>query len=348
MQIQKSGDDSVNFQAKEININTGLTYSDVKGIALDVFESNFLRLSSTATEIVKRRAEEITEKFLHKLKDRNPDGLKSAQDPDFQYSLYHAQVAYARSGENDLADMLVELLIDRTREENVTLKRIVLNESLGTVPKLTKDHLDILSILFVLKYTRYLGMSNMGALRSYLETHIAPFIDRLPKSNASYQHIEYAGCGFINQLIGGGIQDVFLANYPGIFCKGFPAEMFVENTSRLAVLASRPIYIPCLHDPTLFQVNSLDEEGIQKIGEMYGLDITVIDQLKNLQKKHLMSANEAKELLKSFHPCVEKLIDIWDGSLLKQTALTSVGIAIGHANMRRVTKVEADLTIWIN
>ena len=34
-QVQKSGDESVNIQAKSVSIQTGLTYSDLKEIALD-------------------------------------------------------------------------------------------------------------------------------------------------------------------------------------------------------------------------------------------------------------------------------------------------------------------------
>ena len=61
-----------------------------------------------------------------------------------------------------------------------------------------------------------------------------------------------------------------------------------------------------------------------------------------------MTPDEIKSDLKTMHPCMEKLFDVWDNSHMKNMSLTSVGIAIGHANIRRVTKETDNLSIWIN
>src|SRR5690625_2720006 len=80
---QKSGDKSTNIQDEEININQGLSYSEVKEVALDVFKSNFYELSGIAKETARERAETITEEFLQKLNDENPSGFKRLTIPIF-------------------------------------------------------------------------------------------------------------------------------------------------------------------------------------------------------------------------------------------------------------------------
>src|SRR5690625_3839510 len=105
---QKSGDKSTNIQAEEININQGLSYSEVKEVALDVFKSNFYELSGIAKETARERAETITEEFLQKLNDENPSGFKKADDPDFQHALFTVQKEYARTGDEQLGDLRSE------------------------------------------------------------------------------------------------------------------------------------------------------------------------------------------------------------------------------------------------
>ena len=64
-QSQNTGNNCTNLQAKEITVNNnGITYEEAHLIALEVFKANFLDLIGTAKEVAKKRAEEITEKFL--------------------------------------------------------------------------------------------------------------------------------------------------------------------------------------------------------------------------------------------------------------------------------------------
>ena len=152
IQHQKTGDNSTNIQAESITISCGLTYSDVKEIALDVFNTNFLRLSDESYRVALERNAEITEKFLIELEKQNPAGINSAQDPDFQYTLFNLQNAYARCGDAELGDLLVNLLVDRTKQPNRSLLQIVLNESIIVAPKLTQQQLSALSIVFLTRY----------------------------------------------------------------------------------------------------------------------------------------------------------------------------------------------------
>ena len=119
-QTQKGGDHSTNIQAHAVAITQGPSVAEVRALALDVFRANFLELAGQAAEAARARAEEITEKFLKELQQQHKQGLKQAQDPDFQYALYTAQREYARCGDKELGDLLVDLLVDRTKQENAT------------------------------------------------------------------------------------------------------------------------------------------------------------------------------------------------------------------------------------
>ncbi len=61
-----------------------------------------------------------------------------------------------------------------------------------------------------------------------------------------------------------------------------------------------------------------------------------------------MTDSAAQEVVASAASCMEHLVHTWTNSKLKSLTLTSVGIAIGHANLRRVTGDHFDLRIWIH
>lgn len=344
-QSQKAGDSSINIQTQNLNINQNLSYDDVKSIAKDVFEANFYRLSGIAVEIARERTEEFVNYFLETLMERSPEALQNADNPDLQYALFTAQKEYARIGDQELGGILVDILVDRFKEPERNILQIVLNESLQIAPKLTNDQFSTLSIIFVLKCTKIHGINDLSDLYNYVDYNIAPLVDNLTTNISCYLHLEYTGCGSISfgtLKIG----RIFRNKYPGLFSKGF------SESNKEYIIANNPsaqsMFIPCLHNSELLQIAATDDTTIQSLAAQNHLTDETTNQLIKLQNDFIMSENDIEDYLKTVHPCMDKLLHIWDNSHMKNTILTSVGIAIGHANTRRITKKADDLSIWIN
>ena len=56
---------------------------------------------------------------LSKLQREHPAGLEKSYDPDFQYALFTVQKEYARNGDKDLGDLLVDLLVTEASRSTV-------------------------------------------------------------------------------------------------------------------------------------------------------------------------------------------------------------------------------------
>ena len=67
-----------------------------------------------------------------------------------------------------------------------------------------------------------------------------------------------------------------------------------------------------------------------------------------LFKMNKMNENEIKDKIIELSPQMSNVFDVWENSPLKSFSLTSVGIAIGHANIKRLIGEFSDLSIWIN
>lgn len=152
-QSQKSGDSSTNYQAQRDIVVYGPSVTEVREIAMDVFKANFYELSEKAYKDVFVRAGAFADAFLTKAMEDGQEKIPEAENPDFQYALFSAQREYARVGDEDLGELLVQLLVDRSKIEDRTLIQIVLNQSLAVAPMLTPEQLDALTLIFLINHT---------------------------------------------------------------------------------------------------------------------------------------------------------------------------------------------------
>jgi len=341
---QEGAEGSTNLQGQVITIHQGLSYSDVKEIAIDIFKSNFLELSENAANTARERVDELVEKFLGELQNRNPEAVQNMENPAMQYALFTAQKEYAKSGDKDLADVLVDILVDRAAVTEKNLKQIVLDESLDVVSKLTNNQMDTLSIGFLLKYSKNNTLDNLEKLDNYLVTYLRPFVNDLSKENSLFQHLEYCGCASIS--IGSSqIETLFRNNYKGLFSKGFTLE---EYSTKIGADELYKKYItPCLHDKEKHQIAFLDDVVLEETLKKDNIPVDIITKFKSYFNQTTLQPNEIKEYLKSRGDFMSTLFDVWDNSSLKAITMTSVGIALAQANFRRKTGITLDLSIWI-
>jgi hypothetical protein len=341
----KKGSTAIQAGGNVTLVKAGPTYSEVREIAIDVFRANFHKLAGSARETANKRAEEITEHFLSNLQGEHPAGLEKAGDPDFQYALFTVQKEYARNGDKELGDLLVDLLVDRSKQEQRGILQIVLNESLNTAPKLTQSQLAALAVRFLFAYTQNFTVVDHQTLGNYLDKYAAPFVAQVVKNMACYQHLEFCGCGSI-AIAGQNLESLLGTVYQGQFLRGFEKEEVARRG--VSVGLDPRFFIPCLNDPSKLQVNANSNEMLEKSFEKHATtpdDRAKITPLFNVGK---MSEVEIRDKCVEIRPYMSQLFDVWANSMLKQFTLTSVGIAIGHANIKRLAGEFADLSIWIN
>ena len=176
---QKGGKKSINYQAENMTVYQGLSYTDARKIALEVFRDNILKLSQEAALVARKRAEELTDAFLQKLVDQHPKFISILENPDFQFSLYDAQREYARSGEKELENILIEILVERATIDSDFLRKIFVNEAIRIAPKLTQIQLNILSLTYLINDYFDPELNSLQKLNLFLLNYITPFFTNI-------------------------------------------------------------------------------------------------------------------------------------------------------------------------
>jgi hypothetical protein len=341
---QEGGDQSVNVQAGRDVVVGGVSYADARQIALDVYKANAVQLEATAKQVAIQRAEEMTDKFLGELKARNPEAVSQASRPDFQMSLLDAQKAYARTGDKELATVLVDLLVIRTQQEPRSLRELVLAESLQVVPRLTVAQINTVSAIFLLRYTQSRGVVNVEQLKGWFERYMTPLLPSLSKSASVALHLEYSGTATV-QLAGAGIGALLKGNYAGLFTKGFDEQSVSELLEKYPGLKELLVVAPTAGRKMLPPVTKpVLDSLLVRVGVA---DEAVRERLWTHQSSDMLNDAEALAKIVEVCPKFGELAAVWDQSDLRRMTLTSVGIAIGHANFQRLSCDSAPLSIWI-
>lgn len=337
---QSNGDNSINQQAKEIN-NYGISYQDAKDIALDIFKNNFLKLSEEANELIMSRVNKLLDDFLDQLRKDNGKGVLESKNPDFQYVLYEASKNYARSGEDTQEELLVNLLVERTKHTSRNLLQIVLDESISVVQKLTQEQINILSVIFILKNTRVVQAANISEVFENYRKLIIPLTKVITDNYTNVQHLTYTSCG--TESIGSNtIIQGLRQTYPGLLSKGFSKE--VLDKQKLPQEISNQVI---KNDGGSFYIKFSSEQDLEDYLKEKSIGEEITDKLKQLLNNYCLSEQEIKDKLKSEFPELLDFSLIYEKARLDHLNLSSVGISIGYANIKKNDPTFTDLSIWI-
>lgn len=238
---QKSGDNSTNLQASRdivVNNNSVVIYS-IEEVSKQLLGSVFGELpDETKTQITQNQKSyfQALSENLKKIVQDNSDVKKIIDSPDFQFISKKASISASRSSSIDLHKNLSSLIIQRINFDNEDLKRIIYNESITTIEKLTIDQLKILTLCFLFKRTKLNGLNNLEQFKQYLNQRIKPFID-FKQTATEFDHLIYTGCVSIsiasNDIIG-----IFKEHYSNIFNTDNIEELLADNDTATKLLSS--------------------------------------------------------------------------------------------------------------
>jgi hypothetical protein len=273
-----AGDNSTNIQGNKVVVNQqyGMDYLQVRQVVMDVFKSNFYDLGGKVEKLVNERAEEILNKYLEKLQSTAPDSLSNTEDPDLRFVIYETQKNHARRGDNDIADILVDVLVNRTKVTDEPFLKLVTNEALEIIPKLTLRQIDMLTLIFIVR--GYVAFEKIVPFDQYWN-FLKIFSNEIPKGEVFYQHLQYTGCASISSVGSSKFENNMAHIYPQVF------PNVIDNEVQSKLIEINPEYITVLENwnNTLLCKTQLTSVGIaialsnfnKKVETDWGLEIWI-------------------------------------------------------------------------
>jgi len=342
-QTQQGGDNAINVQAGRDVIVQGVTYAEARQIATDVYRANVLEMQGIAKQTATERAEHLIDQFLGKMQAIGAPSLSEAANPDFQHTLFEAQKACARAGDDATEAVLVDLLVQRATESTRNIRQVVLNEAVIAVARLTPEQIDLLTLIFLLRHCATNGLTSRGQILGPLLV-ATQFTTAIPEGDAVLSYLVYAGVAQ-HTLVPATLQAILKAEYPGLLSLGFEKSLFD------ALVAAEPLVekmlMPSEVNPELVQVRGQNEHALNILCEQHGISEHARFNLAQKFQQRPLADNDIEALFTNMSEAVRTLFRTWNNSPVQHYVLTSVGQAIAHANAVRRNLINTALGVWI-
>ena len=218
-------------------INYGMGYTETKDLFMDLFHIEFTKLGKDVEHLINERAEKIVVDYLNKLVQEDPNLIQNTKNPDIRYDIIEAQKAYARLGDQEMADLLVKILVERTKSTENTFKNIALNESLSVIPKLTSKQIDVITLIYLVRYYSFVPEFKMP-FDFYYQTLVNFLAVEIPNSEMFYQHLQYSGCLSIS-IGSSSFASIFMHKFPHLFKDEIEVNSFISSYSDVSQLKNK-------------------------------------------------------------------------------------------------------------
>ncbi|MFA7276136.1 MAG: LPO_1073/Vpar_1526 family protein [Pseudobdellovibrionaceae bacterium] len=337
-QKTKAGDNSVIVQAGIVNM--GSSINDIREICQLIWDTNFPKLQQEAAKVACARAEDLISCLMEGLGKDRFTHLDHFKWPRVQNDLFEAQKGFALSdGNNDLKLLLVDCVSKAIEEDEFSFNSVIFSEAIKTIPKLRKNHFQILAILYFF-YRLQIRATSLDIVITRTEEEVGK-IDIL-NADCSQKHmmlLEYLNCikvtPFQNRL-----ENIFRMKYPGFFSNGLDQS---EMDSKFQNNVPKELFMPCVNDSSKIQVRFLNEDALKFYAPNYSWTEGEIVEIKKLIQTNLQPENEVRLKLEQY-PLMKDILKVWDKDLAINQ-MTSVGQAIAHTYLSMITKLGAEFSL---
>jgi hypothetical protein len=344
--FQRGRDNSQLIQAEtvesHVHYHTGLQKSEVESICTSLVRAEFAMYSAHAQALIESRVSEFIENYLYEQTARSPESLASLMRPSMQRAIRSAQIEFATSGDTELGSVLVDLLVDLSSEEDRTTKSISLTDAISVAPKLTQGQLNSLSVILVLKLTNFNQWSSLPDMYSAFRTHLVPLVGVLADGGLPYRHMQGVGAGWISLGSTESLENLILKKYPGFFTHGLPISELPEEFP-----GGVDLLVPALRDSNAKQLKIFSASALNILAAPGTKLHPHLEVLQAVQRMRLYSPEEVQQDLVAHLPELKKLFEVWSSSNIGDFDLTTVGIALGHANWRARTDSALPFDVYV-
>lgn len=310
---------------------------------LEVFK-DAAKFSGEANVQAASIASHVITEFVEQLASKAPENLPSLRTADMQHAILNAQTSAAVSDNEELADTLVDILVDKSGAEPRSFKGVVLTEALHVAGKLTTDQVNLLTSLLILTQTINHEMRSEPAVLDWLAEQCEPIYDKIPINKSAMHYMQYTGVGTSLPLLDSNMADHIIDLYDGVFNSGFRLGALQEKTDSddAEVLINKWIAagIAEIENPEnpnydQYRIRVASSETLKKFHSGHPL-MEYLPAVKRLITENRISSTTFMHIARKKNPQFANFVSKLDDLGIADFRLSTVGVALGQANWRRL------------
>lgn len=176
-QNAQSEDNGKTFQAggdisiSEVHNHNGMSQSDVIALVNELVSSKVAQYTAEAKFEFENRISSFTNDFYQKMVGQKSEYLLNRfTEPSIQTSYRTAAIQYGLSGDAHKKDILVDLLLDRFDNQDLSMDSIALDRAIANIDQITNKQVDLLTFFAAfIFFIPLLKLTSFKELAFYIE-----------------------------------------------------------------------------------------------------------------------------------------------------------------------------------
>ncbi len=314
----------------------GLTIEETKRIIREVVRMEYSILFGEALREFQARANVLIDNIIEKVESTDPLLKQRFKEPSVQLTLNAVLKEYGKTGDLDLGEGLVDLMIEKLASEDGSIQSHIIDEAINILPKLNKDHLIFLAMSFRFRNTYNTTLTDLTKFNSYFQQWISLTLPITSIDEDFFKYLKFLRCVQDMPKINSykPYEELIQIFYGGLFNKGFdPQEVAPEIMTKLY---NAQLITICLHDNTKFQISALNEEILKN--RLNGFQESDKIQILKMFTDNIIPQTEIKEYLLSQNKKWSDLLNFLNDKNFNCYELSTVGIYIGEKYFDKIEK----------
>ncbi len=309
---------------------------------------HFLTRYATVTPDLAADVTRVTERALAKLDMLTEDELAdSLSHIMVQEALVNMQRVYVMMPDDAVLEMVTDAFTQVALGERNETLTLVAYDALQAMTHMDHGHFRVLALLLLFHYSRNTNTVSTSSFRRYADKYVRPLVTELPTEFSVFQQLEYLRCATLRGE-NAPFSEVMRDSYPYFFAyRGFTKdelEQALGTTPLRAEWIVRSVY------EGYYKLAVVDSSGWPRFFARAGIaDKAVQERLKALmQSRPAEYDSEAFErMMRALSPAFGTLLEAWNGSMMRRSVPTLLGMYIGQLYVKTVIGEEFDLSRWL-
>lgn len=347
-QKQNATEGSTAIQATgDVTVNGGLSPAQMVEI-LSALTAHVETLGDVARAQIEDRLKAFEAGVLERFATDGTTRSEAFREPDFLAATLDAQKAFARSGDEGLREVLTDLVAQRSKIAERSRLSLTLNDAIAKVGSIPDSDLSALSMIFTFQNVQNNGLMNIQQLAEFLSRVCLPLLDNISTSESAANYLAAHGClippsGIAVQTDALGILS---QRYGDIITKGVSEADLRDKFADYDHLLQKGLIVdsPYGNGQKVFAVSGPQLETVLSQVGIYG---EYSERYKEVSSGSQPSGDEFQRVMNAYLPRISEIMATYNKPTIKNSRLTSIGIALAHANLAKGPLRDVDLSIWI-
>lgn len=349
-QGQSVSDNSTAIQASgDVNYSAGISTAQVVEI-IESVQKLVQVYTEQSQDVMEQRLERFRDGLIKEFSEHGKGKTDAFSDPDFQGALLDAQKAVARSGDDSLEKVLIDLVSQKSQCGKRDRLSLTLNDAISKAGSLTNDDFDLLALVFAFKNMQLANVADVRTLAMRLEMFFGPLAANPAEGELAISYLESHGC--LRTTVGGlgtfksGFE-ILALRYPGALTRGVTRDQLEEIFP-----PGSPIWNSDFVKQSQFGDNLLllvpgEAEMIDRAYENARLPERPGGKYADLVKQHPMTEKDFFDAATSHFEGTQRVVEKYNSSGARDSILTSVGLALAHARLSKFKEFDVPLSDWV-